>query len=184
VTPRRSSKLSYSLPAGKTGWYYIKVNEYQDDATGKYKVRALQNGGDRDVGGSGKTTALALSDNETTGRYVAGDLTGSDVEDWFKVTLSSQEHVTFHTADGTLDTIIEIYDDGTNGYSLLGGTSNTWMRSDDDGAMANLKSQSHFCAPRPGDYYVKVRPYSTDTGSYTLYVQRMGNSAPAYPSFP
>lgn len=191
ATPRRSSKLSYSLPTGKTGWYYVKVNEYNNDAAGSYKIRALQNGGDRDLGGSALGSAYTVTDNELTGRYVAGDLSSADDNDWFKVSLTAQEHVTFHTGEGTLDTVIEIYDDGTTGYSALDvlaedtGSDLKWMRRDDDGAFESLKSQLHFAAPRTGDYYIKIRPYTENSvGTYTLFVQRMGNSATAYPSFP
>ena len=58
-------------------------------------------------------------------------------------------------------------------------------RRDDDGAFESLKSQLHFAAPRTGDYYIKIRPFTENSvGTYTLFAQRMGNSATAYPSFP
>ena len=168
----------------KSGFYYLRVKEFNDTPAGSFKVKATQTGGSRDVGGSSRGTALTLSTNELTGRYVAGDLDSSTDEDWFKVTLGEQEHVTFHTFDGSADTVIELYDDGTNGYAEISDATRRWMRKDDDGAVPSLMSAKHFCAPRAGDYYVRVTGYGGSTGNYTIYAQQMGNSATAYPAWP
>lgn len=188
-----ASHLRYRISGTQpVGWYYIKVSEFAN-GTGRYKVRALQTAGAaRDIGGNGRSDAFALSNDARTGRYIAGDLGGADVEDWFKVTLGEQEHVTFHTADGTLDTMLEVRGvaagtAGANGYTTLATPSLQWMRKDDDGAFAfeaTYKSSLHFCAPVAGDYYVRVGAYGANSGTYTLFMQRMGNFATPYPAFP
>ena len=182
----RSSKFTYNVPTGKKGFYYIKVHEWEDNATGSYKIKATQINGNRDVGGSSTGTALALSDNELTGRYVAADLSSSSDDDWISVSLAENEHVTFHTQDlkGDCDTVMTIQDNGTNGYSRVPDSTKRWMREDDDGGFDARTSQLHFVAPNAGTYFLRIRPFSsTSLGAYTLYVQRMGNFAPAQPAW-
>lgn len=144
-------------------------------------------GGSRDVGGSGKGSALTITTNQLTGRYVAGDFADGNDQDWFKVDLSENEHVTFHTAEleSGADTVMEIWDDNVTGYQRIPDASKRWMRRDDDGGVESLSSHLHFVAPKAGTYYVKLKAYGAQsTGAYTLFVQQMGNYATSYPSYP
>ncbi|GMV44560.1 MAG: hypothetical protein AMXMBFR64_62760 [Myxococcales bacterium] len=184
--PLRSSKISYQVPAGKTGFYYVKVVPYNSSSTGSWKLKATQTGGSRDVGGSSRATAFVVSTDELTGRYVAGDFSSGNDEDWFRVTLGEQERVTFHTADGTADPVLWLFDNDNTGYQYISiDPTKTWLRMDDDGGYETNHSQLHFVAPRAGDYFIRARPYSAaKTGTYTVFVQQMGSSATAYPAYP
>ena len=182
----RASKIEYSVPSGKTGFYFLKVHEWGDNATGKYQVRALVAGGSRDIGGSSKSTATYLSNSELTGRYIAADFESGSDEDWFKVYLYENHHVTFHTADlqGSADTMMEIWDSDVTGYKLVPDSSKRWMREDDDGSHESLASHLHFVAPKNGYYYLRLESYGSSTGAYTLSMQKMGNHTTSYPSYP
>lgn len=189
VCGQYASKITYNVPAGKAGFYFLKVNEHGNNATGQWQIYAYVVGDD-DVGGTGKASALVLSDDAVKGRMVSGHFDSATDEDWFAVSLGDQEHVTFHVTDleSGADTVMSVYDRSLTGYGdvpLKSGTDVTWLREDDDGGVASLASRIHLVAPRAGDYYVRLRPYSSSTlGAYSLYVHRsgiLGDSVPAYP---
>jgi len=61
---------------------------------------------------------------------------------------------------GTMDTYLELYD-------VCGGTM---IAYDDDGGPGLYSLISNFVTPHAGDYYVKVRAYSSGTGNYKVFV--------------
>lgn len=126
--------------------------------------------------------ALALSNDPRTGRYIAGSLESANDADWFLVNLTEGERVTFHIGDNVADTILRLSDTAT-GYKDITDASKRWLRMDDDWGWEAGASHIQFTSPLAGDYYLRVTGKDGSTGRYTLWVQRMDNSAPALPAW-
>lgn len=185
----RSSRITYEVPAGKSGFYFVKVTEFGNDSTGTWQISATLEGND-DVGGSGMSTALPVSNDPITGRSVSGHFDAGTDEDWFVVSLNANEHATFHVVDlhGGADTVMSVFDDGLTAYEDIpakNGVDVSWLLQDDDGGAEWLASRIHLVAPRTGNYFVRLSPFSSySLGAYTLYVQRDGLFEEVLPSYP
>ncbi len=182
------SRIEYTIPAGKPGFYLVRVEEYDNDQKGSFQVSAAVTNADRDVGGSNRTTAFTMANDGVSGRHVAADIQPAADEDWFRVELSEDEHVTFYTADlkGGVQTVIEIHDadPAILGYQRVTDAARRWLRRDVDGGVAPQTSRLHFVAPKSGTYFLRVTSQAGTSGAYSLYVQRMGNTATALPAYP
>jgi len=116
----------------------------------------------------------------TTGRISVGGRVTGTIEsagdlDWFRVSLTAGRTYTIRlsgrgSGGGTLsDTYLQGIYSAAGAY--LSGTSN-----DDDGD--SLDSRVNFLSTSSGIYYIAVRGYASNVGSYTLSVANQGNQAP------
>ncbi|MCC7384683.1 MAG: pre-peptidase C-terminal domain-containing protein [Deltaproteobacteria bacterium] len=113
---------------------------------------------------NGAAAATALG-----GRMIGGALTAAD-EDWFAITLPSNTSVRARVHGGAIDqcptgadSILELYQaDGT-----------TMIASDDDGGpgYCSTLEASETRGLAAGTYYLRVRPYGSQTFSYGLSIE-------------
>ena len=104
----------------------------------------------------GDTRSAATS--LTLGTSVAGRIDPGDDADYFRLQLSQSTAVAIYTT-GSLDTIGSLQD-----------SSGGQVDSDDDGGIeSNFRIEADLSA---GTHYVAVESYSSDTGNYTLRVER------------
>jgi hypothetical protein len=109
---------------------------------------------------------------------VTGNISVDDTGDWFKITLTAGQQVTFDlegrpTQSGTLPApyLRGIYD---NTGTLISGTTN------DDGSIVNSKLT--FTANTSNTYYISAGAYSRyDMGTYTLTATVTGSNADITP---
>lgn len=198
------TRVSAVIPAGGVDQnWFAWVYEPGLDATGRYTIRAFITAGPNPddywdpnliLAGAALTSpamdsAQPIDNGASTGRFVSGHFHAGDPGDTFRVDLVEGEHVTFSTQDlrGGADTVLELYADTSTiaGYQQVPDSTRRWLQSDDDDGLELFSSRIHFVAPRAGRYYIRVRPFNASTvGSWTLHVQRMGNSHAALPALP
>ena len=100
----------------------------------------------------------ASATSVTLGSPVAGRIDPGSDEDYFRLRLSASTAVAIYTT-GSLDTVGSLQD-------AAGGP----VDSDDDGGEGfNFRMEGTLSA---GTHYVEVGSYGSDTGSYTLHVER------------
>ncbi|CAB5503958.1 hypothetical protein THERMOT_1883, partial [Bathymodiolus thermophilus thioautotrophic gill symbiont] len=110
----------------------------------------------------------------TINSSITGDIETKNDKDWFKITLTAGQQVTFDlegkpTQSGTLSDpyLRGIYD---NTGTLILGTTN-----DDSGI--GLNSKVTFTANASNTYYISAGAYSNNTGTYTLTATVTGSNA-------
>ena len=135
------------------GTYYIRVRGF-GSSTGSYSLGVSfspsGNTGSDDHGNS-RSSATPVAAGSST----AGTLTDGDV-DYFAVTVSQAGTLTA-TTTGSTDTV---------GY--LENASGTRLDQNDDGGSGyNFRVSA---SVSPGTYYIRVRGFASDTGSYSLGV--------------
>ncbi len=206
----RGARIDFTVPAGSgagTVEYYAWSYAHLHAAPGSYSVRAWVGGANYvpDLGGPNVDLMVVAPTNLSGAQQVgstpetqtfAGRFQSTDDTDWYRLDLSADEHVSIHTLDvsGGADTVLELFADSSTiaAFDTIRTKTSpsqgnrSWMRMDDDGAPEPLASRLHFVPPRSGTYYLRVRHYqpAAATGTYTLYVQRMGNVAAAMPPRP
>lgn len=139
------------------GTYYIRVRGYSG-STGAYTLNVSFTGSmstDDDHGDSCSTATPVGVNSSTPGVInIAGD------NDYFRFELNETSTVTIYT-DGSTDTYGTLYD----------STCSQITSNDDSGAGLNFQITRTLSA---GVYYVKVRHFSSGTGSYTLHISTSG----------
>ncbi|MBM4354502.1 MAG: hypothetical protein FJ109_12050 [Deltaproteobacteria bacterium] len=190
------SRIVYATTAGS--YYFLKLRDYYSAQTGAWAIKATLSTS-RDVADT-KSGAWTIQEDASglLGRRLASDFeSGADV-DWFKFWLNEGEFASVETygLEPGCDTKMDLWDDGSNGYSRIPQNSaKGWMAFDDDGALEyqdgngstieQYASHIQFVAPRAGYYFVRVRPYSTGTiGYYLIETVKLDINASSYPSFP
>lgn len=150
-----------NIPAGtyNIGWIIdsgssvTELNESNNTGYIASQQLVVQASGGGDDHGDDSTTATAVDTPSTTG----GDIEVSDDEDYFSFDAVAGADYTFFTTLGTnSDTTLTLY--GTD------GTTQLEFNDDTNG----LASQIDWIAPADGAYFLKVRSFSTGTGTYLL----------------
>jgi Ca2+-binding RTX toxin-like protein len=151
--------------ASTSGTYFVEARAYQNE-TGGYTLLASQvsNANDTILGSTGTNATITIGG---AAQQSAIDFAGDT--DWFRVTLTAGQSYAFAlSASGSSplgDPYLELRD--ANG---------TLISIDDDGApAAGVDSLMRFTATSSGTYYIAVRAYDDETGSYTL----TANTGPA-----
>jgi len=164
-------RIQYNIPAA--GTYYVAVRHYSSSQTGSYSLRVDFVGdsivqppvvqppsGSGDDHGNNTGSASSISLNSSANGVIES---GGDI-DYFRVTTSGAGTLTAYTT-GSTDTY------GT----LYGNSSNSLASNDDANGSTNFRIQ--YSIPAAGTYYVAVRHYSSSqTGSYSLRVDFVGDS--------
>lgn len=157
--------ITGSLTYGAT--YYICVRAYGSN-TGNFSLRvdyttSSSSGNDNsDDGSNDMSTAITLP----LSTYVGGSIECPCAEKWYRFTASNSNasQYTIYTS-GSLDTVGYLYN--SNGTLI---TSN-----DDSGANMNFSITSTLTYG--ATYYLKVKAYSSNTGSYNVRVDYQTSSA-------
>lgn len=148
-----SESISYTFSSA--GTYYIKVYPY-DNLQSPYSLSLTVTSGETNDTPSGAST-LAL--NTSTNGFVGG----TDVADWWKVSLSAGQTLEATLTGLSQDIDIQVYDPSLNfvGGSYLGGSAS-------ESVVFNSGSG--------GTWYVKVYPYASAQSSYTVRVGGGGSA--------
>jgi len=149
------SLITWTAPAD--GVYFAEVRG-SAGATGTYAFIVTLSGADDH--GNNAANATSVSVPSTTPGNIEVNL---DV-DWFKFTAAIGIQYRFETSLGTLaDSILR----------LIGTDGTTELAMDDDGG-PGFASLIDWTAPASGVYYLEVKGYGTDTGTYNLSVSATG----------
>ena len=156
----RNFRITETLDAGT---YYVRVSGY-DSETGSYTVHLdIDRSGPSEARGprSGQTDdhgSDADSATELT-TSVSGRIDDSDDVDYFRIQVARRSTVTIFTT-GSLDTV------GRLEHRTAGDIASN---DDPDDGGYNFRISQTLDA---GTYYVSVRGYGSDTGSYTVHLSQ------------
>ena len=127
------------------GNYYVRVSPVSSDTTGSYNLHA-------------EGTALSAVELSLGGSSQSGAIQTGEDADYFSFTVTEVTQAVVYTTGG-LDSEGTLFD-----------SEGREVASDDDGGESlNFRIEALL---RPGDYYVQVSPFSSDTtGSYNLHAE-------------
>jgi hypothetical protein len=107
------------------------------------------------IGGPGQIPETAL---ELLSDPVQEQIAWREDADWYVFDALAGQQYTIETADNTFDTVLTLYDvDATTG-----------VLADDDGGASPLASRIDWFAPADGRYYVVVRSFDGEDGTYSV----------------
>jgi hypothetical protein len=143
--------------AVSAGTYYISVRHFSSTSTGSYALRVEFSTTTTSPDDHGNTTATATA--VTVGSSTNGVMNTSDDVDYFRVQLTGSGTLTVYST-GSMDTVGSLLD--SNG---------TVLATNDDYTDLNFRIVRSVAA---GTYYISVRGYGGQTGSYVLRVEFSG----------
>ncbi len=157
--------INWTAPS--SGTYYLKVQAYSSTQRGTYRLDVSSTGGGGGGGddhGDNASSATFVGVPSTT----SGDIEEGGDTDWFRFTAVAGASYEFET------TLLRLSDSTLTLYSSNGVSQ---LAFNDDGG-SGLASLINWTATSSGTYYLKVQAYSSSqTGTYRLYVRRVGGSA-------
>jgi Zn-dependent metalloprotease len=167
-----ASRIEWTAPAN--GTYYVRVRHFSGSIFGantNYDLRLIGGGDIYEPDDTPAQASLIPADGtpQTHNFGLAGD------QDWVQFSATSNESYTIETFNlgPASDTVLELYDTDTT----------TLLDLNDDGG-SGLASQIVWTAPASGDYFIKVRHYSSNaSGNNTNYDLSVTGSAGAGDSF-